>query len=238
MKRHLDLTPTLSTHSTWHPFWDQDDAHDVVDDVPVHPNIWADGSREPIPHLDVEVAGAGAFVHSPAIIFLIVIGGDMLRILMAGWRVSPHIFSEILGPLQSVQRAEYWGVILALQAYSGIHIGIDTLDVLRGVDQGVTGTPLPLGKDGDLHATINSMLCLRGVDTVNVSKVQGHATQAMVDNGDVRLEDLISNDGADSGRLRQQDNVITARRDLLRTRRHWYPIMLELHKFMVCHHSH
>ena len=27
------------------------------------------GSREPIPHLDVEVAGAGAFVDSPAIIF-------------------------------------------------------------------------------------------------------------------------------------------------------------------------
>ena len=54
----------LSTHSTWHPFWDQDDAQDMVDDVPVAPNIWTDGSREPIPHLDVEVAGAGAFIHS------------------------------------------------------------------------------------------------------------------------------------------------------------------------------
>ena len=41
----------------------------MVDDVPVAPNIWTDGSREPIPHLDVEIAGAGAFVHSPAIIF-------------------------------------------------------------------------------------------------------------------------------------------------------------------------
>ena len=59
----------------------------------------------------------------------------------------------------------------------------------------------------------------------------------MVDNGDVRLEDLIGNDGADTaadlGRLRQQDDVITARRDLLRAPRHWYPIMLDLHKFMV-----
>ena len=44
-----------------------------------------------------------------------------------------HIFSGILGPVQSVQRAEYWSVILALQAYSGIHIGIDKLNVLRGV---------------------------------------------------------------------------------------------------------
>ena len=59
----------------------------------------------------------------------------------------------------------------------------------------------------------------------------------MVDNGDVRLENLIGNDGADTaadlGRFRQQDDVITARRDFLRTRRHWYPILLELHKFMV-----
>ena len=33
-------------------------------DVPVAPFFW-----EPIPHLDVEIAVAGAFVHSPAIIF-------------------------------------------------------------------------------------------------------------------------------------------------------------------------
>ena len=46
---------------------------------------------------------------------------------------SSHIFSGVLGPIQSVQRAEYWEVILALQAYSGIHIGIDNLNVLRGV---------------------------------------------------------------------------------------------------------
>ena len=54
----------------------------------------------------------------------------------------------------------------------------------------------------------------------------------MVDNGN-----LIGNDGADTAadlcRLRQQDDVITAGRALLRTRCHWYPIMLELHKFMV-----
>ena len=70
---------TLSTHSTWHPFWDQDDAQDMVDDVPVHPNIWTDGSWEPTPHFDVEVAGAGAFVHSPAIILIVI---------SARWRVA------------------------------------------------------------------------------------------------------------------------------------------------------
>ena len=42
------------------------------------------------------------------------------------------------------------------------------------------------------------MVRLRGIDIVKVSKVKGHATQAMVDNGDVRFEDLIGNDGADT----------------------------------------
>ena len=74
--------------------------------------------------------------------------------------------------------AEYWGVILALQAYSGIHVGIDKLNVLRGVavllSQVVPRTPLSLVKDGDLLATVHSMLCLRGMDTVHVSKVKGY----------------------------------------------------------------
>ncbi len=127
---HLVTLPS----SAWHPFWDQDDVQDMVDDVPVAPNIWTDGSREPIPHLDVEVAAAGAFVHSPAIIF------DSnsnhwghAQDLGDPHEGSSHIFSGVLGPIQSVQRVEYWGVILALQAYSGIHIGIDNLNVLRGV---------------------------------------------------------------------------------------------------------
>ena len=173
----------------------------MVDDVPVAPNIWTDGSREPIPHLDVDVAGAGAFVHSPAIIFDNHHWGHA-QDLDDPNEGNSHIFSGVLGPIQSVQRAEYWGVVLALQAYSGIHIGIDNLNVLRGVaallSERVTGTPLSLVKDGDLLATIHSMLCLRGMDTVKVSKVKGHATRAMVNNGDVRFEDLVGKNGADA----------------------------------------
>ena len=122
-----------------------------------------------------------------------------------------------------------------------IHIGIDNLNVLRGVaallSNRVSRSPLPLTKDGDVLTTILSMLHLRGFDTVKVSKVKGHATRAMVASGDVRPEDLVGNNGADAaadlGRLRQHDDVITARRDLLRVRRFWYPIMFDLHRFMV-----
>ena len=65
-----------------------------------------------------------------------------------------------------------------MQAYSGIHIGIDNMNVLRGVaallSRRIPRSPLPLMKDGDLLATIQSMLCLRGFETVKVSKVKGH----------------------------------------------------------------
>ena len=230
----------VSTTSAWHPFWDQDDVQDMIDDVTSDPNIWTDGSRDPIPHLDVEIARAGAFLHSPAIIFDSNHWGHA-QDLDDPHEGSSHIFSGVLGPVQSVQRAEYWGVIRALQAYSGIHIGTDNLNVLRGVaallSQKVPLSPLPLVKDGDLLATIHSMLSLRGFDTVQVSKVKGHATRAVVDSGHVRLEDLVGNNGADAAadlrKLRQQDDVFTAGRDLLRVRRLWYPIVLDLHRFMV-----
>ena len=104
----------------------------MIDDVPENPNIWTDGSREPIPHLDVEIAGACAFIHSPAFVFDSHTWGHA-QDLDDPHEGSSHIFSGIPGPIQSVQRAEYWGVILALQAYSGVHIGIDNLNVLRGV---------------------------------------------------------------------------------------------------------
>ena len=44
-----------------------------------------------------------------------------------------HIFAGVTGPMQTVQGVEYWGVMLALQACSALHIGIDGLNVLGGV---------------------------------------------------------------------------------------------------------
>ena len=62
---------------------------DTINDVSVALHKWTDDNREPIFHLDVEIAGAGAFVHSPAVIcFLIVIIGAMLRILMVHTKVA------------------------------------------------------------------------------------------------------------------------------------------------------
>ena len=64
------------------------------------------------------------------------------------------LFDSIRGPLQSVQRAELWWVILALQCSSAVHLGVDNLDVVRHVSRILVGRvacrPFELAVDGEL----------------------------------------------------------------------------------------
>ena len=43
------------------------------------------------------------------------------------------------GPLQTVHRAQFWGVILALQASAAVHLGVDNLNVVRPVGRLLDG---------------------------------------------------------------------------------------------------
>ena len=109
-------------------------------------------------------------------------------------------FCSVPGPLQSVQRAEMWGVILALQSSGAVHLGGDNLGVVRHVGRlldGCRGTvPYELVKNGDLLLLVERMLHLRGLDTVRISKVKGHADEGMVLDGWVRELDTLGNDAA------------------------------------------
>ena len=81
------------------------------------------------------------------------------------------------------------------------------------------------------------MIRTRGRQTVGVTKVTGHATNADVEQGRVRLEDQLGNAEADTaadiGRRHQSELLIDARRRLLKARTHWYPVMQQLHRFMI-----
>ena len=71
-------------------------------------------------------------------------------------------FMPVPGPLHTVQRAEFWGAIIALQSYWSCHLGIVNLNVARSVgkllDRGCLVKPLPLVKDGDLVALAQYMI--------------------------------------------------------------------------------
>ena len=74
-----------------------------------------------------------------------------------------------------------WGVILALQSSGAVHLGVDNLSVVRHVGRLLDGRRGP--KDGDLLLLIDRMLQQRGLDTVCISKVKGHADEGIVLDG-------------------------------------------------------
>ena len=81
------------------------------------------------------------------------------------------------------------------------------------------------------------MIRTRGRETVRVTKFERHATDADVEQGRVRVEDQLGNAEADAaadpGRRHQSELLINARRVLLKVCNHWYPIMMQLHRFMI-----
>ena len=105
------------------------------------------------------------------------------------------------------------------------HLGIDNLNVVRSIcrllDCGSLSERLPLVKDGDLF------------------EVEGHATEADVDQGRVRLEDRLGNIEADSaadlGRRHQPEKVMDVRRVLLNARELWYRFMIAVSQVSVNH---
>ena len=52
-------------------------------------------------------------------------------------------------------------------------------------------------KNGDLWQAFTNMVSQRGPETIAISKVKGHATEAMVQAGEVRQADKAGNDSAD-----------------------------------------
>ena len=152
-----------------------------------------------------------------------------------GVRIHSHIascrgFCSVPGPLQSVQRAELWGVILALQTSRAVHLGVDNLGVVRHVGRlpdGCRGpVPFELVNDGDLLLLIDRMLHHRVLDTVRISKVKGHADEDMVGND-------AADEAADFGRRRVGPAVTDARRKLSGVCCRWYPIILDRHRFFI-----
>ena len=131
-----------------------------------------------------------------------------------------------------------WGVIFALQGSRAVHLGIDNLGVVRHVGRLLDGCrgaePFELVNDGDLLLLIDRMLRRRGLDTVRISKVKGHADDSMILHGQVRREDKLGNDAADEaadfGRRRVSPAVIDARRNLSGVCGRWYPVVLDLHR--------
>ena len=151
--------------------------------LPASPNIWTDGSLVIDRVTGVSSAGAGFFAHHPVSCWDHRCWGHVDPVRPVGDLRCCQGFCAVPGPLQSVQRAEMWGVILALQSSRAVHLGVDNLGVVRHVGRLLDGCrgPVPFLS---LSTTVISffierMLHQRGLDTVRISKDKGHADDDM-----------------------------------------------------------
>ena len=161
--------------------------------MPEHPDVWTDGSREDFSSIGgFEVAGAGVYLPASELASEGSVWGTAEE--YGDVRLERcRAFMPVPSVLQTVQRAEFWGAIIALQAYWPCHLGIDKLNVARSIgrllDHGRLNKPLPLDKDGDSAALVQYMIRTRGQETVRVTKVKGQAEDVDVQQGRVRLID-------------------------------------------------
>ena len=216
--------------------------HDVAaSSLSDHPDVWTDGSSVLDRVTGISASGAGFFADYSEHFWRDRRWGHVDSVLVDRSLACCRGFCSVPGPLQTVQRAEMWGVILALQTSRAIHLGVDNLGVVRHVGRLLDGyrgaVPFELVNDGDLLLLIDHMLRSRGLDTVCISKVKGHADDGMILHGQVRREDKLGNDAADEaadfGRRRVSPAVIDDRRNLSGVCGRWYPILLDLHRFLI-----
>ena len=139
-----------------------------------------------------EVAGAGVYLPASELAFEGSVWGTVQEYDDARLERC-RAFLPVPGVMQTVQRVEFWGAILAMQAYWLCHFGVDNLNVARSIgrllDYGSLDKPPPLVKDGDLLDLVQYMIRVRGRETVRVTKVKGHAEDVDVQQGRVRLLD-------------------------------------------------
>ena len=210
--------------------------------VPDHPNVWTDGSLVLDKVAGISSSGAGFFAHQAALSWDVRTWGQVDRLRSIGEFPTCRGFCSVPGPYQSVQRAEMWGVILGSCSLLVLCTWVLTiLGVVRHVGRLLDGcpgsVPFELLKDGDLLLLIDRMIRRRGADTVRISKVKGHADEALVRCGQVREDDRLGNNAADEaadfGRRRVGDSVIDSRRNLSGVCNRWYPVILDLHRFFI-----
>ena len=155
----------------------------------------------------------------------------------------PNVWTDGSLVLDQVTGVSSSGAWVLRSSVSGLswpcNLGVDILDVVRHVGRLLDGhrgsIPLELVTDGDLLLLIDRMLHLRGLDTVRVTKVKGHADEGMVLDGRVRdrLGNNAADEAADFGRGRVGNAVIDARRNLSGVCGRWYPVVLDLHRFFI-----
>ena len=129
------------------------DAEAAALQVAQEPDVWTDGSRIEDRLSTVSSSGAGFSTGHSSRFWAGCTWEHVDSDVQGNLAVaSCRGYCSVPGPLQTVQRAELWGVILALQVSRGVHLGVDNLNVVRHVgrmlDDNLGSLPFQVLPDG------------------------------------------------------------------------------------------
>ena len=130
-------------------------------------DVWTDGSLVRDDVAGVCCGGAGIFAATSGACWVRRSWGH-LDLLPPGDDPEGErcgLYVSVPKAVQSVQRAELWGVILALQAARPVHLGVDNANVVATIIAGrELERPFHLLVDGDLLSLVQKLLLARCSD--------------------------------------------------------------------------
>ena len=172
---------------------------------PDQPNAFSDGSLHSPTEPSFSLGGAGAWHPRRQMEEQGPSQAEANLAVLQQQQDGLKLFTHLLGYGGSSTRLEIAGAIVAFAANGPIHLGTDSKSFLTKaltIHMHINHHTLPkrpwaLQKDGDLWKLYYQHVHAKGTIAINLSKVKGHATQQMVDDGTVLLEDKLGNDKAD-----------------------------------------
>ena len=175
------------------------------DRPPQQPNVYTDGSlinpTEPL----FSLGGAGAW-HPNRQLENTGISEAEANLAVLGQEGSGlKLFTQISGYGGSSTRMEIAGAIIGIAAKGAVHLGTDSssfmakaLNIHHHINQHtLPKRPWALQRDGDLWYMYYQHATAKTTTAITITKVKGHATDNMVDTGQVAAADKLGNDKAD-----------------------------------------
>ena len=148
-----------------------------------------------------------------------------------------RLYTKIGGYGGSSTRTELAAGIIAVCAHGPVHIGSDSkafVDTANVILQDITKgrkphKPWKLVSDGDLWDHFHQAVISKGVESLKITWVKGHATQDHIDKGITTLKNKLGNDEADAvadiGTALHGQDIMTAAK-CLQKRHHDYQVFM------------
>ena len=128
-----------------------------------------------------------------------------------------EIWGNLYTPACSSTRAELIGAIIAISAKGAVHLATDSLAFILRARKYIRRIQLNLPElcwnrknDGDLWGVFWKCCLTKGVNSIRITKVKGHATEAHIRNSLSNVRDKWGNDKADELASRAHDDHLQA----------------------------